>query len=60
MATVSIDDYWQSLVDYGIATDDELILVTSIDGHRVDVLDSVLFVRTGYRNWDQFTEAEGD
>jgi hypothetical protein len=47
------------MVDYGIATDDEIALVTAIDGYRTDILEKILYIRTGYRTWEQFTEEMG-
>lgn len=52
----SLEGYWIDLVNAGIATDEELQLVTSINGYREEVLDDVLYVRTGYRSWEQYTE----
>lgn len=54
-----LETYWQNLVDYNIATDEEIRLVTSINGWSVDTLDDILYVRTAYRSWEQFAEAEG-
>lgn len=45
---------WDYMVEQGIATDDELRLVTSIDGMNIDTLNSVLYVRTGYRDIKQY------
>tara|TARA_R100000406_G_scaffold27935_1_gene17935 strand:- start:1861 stop:2052 length:192 start_codon:yes stop_codon:yes gene_type:complete len=46
------------LLDYEIATQEELILVCSINGNTTETLESVLYVRTGYRSLDQILEAE--
>lgn len=48
------DDVWNKIVEYGIATDDELQLVTSINGYNRDTLNNVIYVRTGYRTFEQF------
>ena len=47
------------MVEYGIATEEELQLVTDINGYSIDTLNSVLYARTAYHNWEQFTEFEG-
>lgn len=47
-------DLWDYMVEQGIATDDELRLVTSIDGMNIDTLNDVLYVRTGYRDIKQY------
>lgn len=49
---------WMDLVQSFIATDEELELVTSINGLNMETLNDVLYVRTGYRDWDQFVESE--
>lgn len=47
---------WDYIIDNGIATEDELQLVTDINGYSVDTLNDVLYARTGYRNIDQIKE----
>jgi hypothetical protein len=44
---------WEYLVDMGLATEETLVVVTSINGHSLNTLESVLFVVTGYRSFDQ-------
>ena len=46
------------LINYVIATDDEISLVTSINGYSLDSLESILYSRTGYRSLNQITEME--
>tara|TARA_R100000773_G_C4138866_1_gene66239 strand:- start:25 stop:210 length:186 start_codon:yes stop_codon:yes gene_type:complete len=45
-----------SMIDLGIATEKEIRLVTSINGYNLETLNSILYSRTGYRNWEQFEE----
>lgn len=48
------------LVDNGIATDEEINLVYNImGGSYEEVLNSILYCRTGYRNIEQYCESEG-
>ena len=49
-------EIWDYIVEIGIATEDELRLVTSINGTNEDSLNSVLYSRTGYRSLEQLTE----
>lgn len=44
---------WETLVDLSIATDEELSLVTSLCGNTIEILNDVLYIRTGYRSIDQ-------
>lgn len=53
-----LNEYMENLIEYGIATGDEIILVTKINGWSIESLDDILYVRTGYRDWEQYTEYE--
>lgn len=43
-----------------IATEEEMRLVCSINGTNVESLESIIYVRVGYRTHDQWMEMEGD
>lgn len=47
---------WDYIIDNGIATEDELQLVTDINGYSVDTLNDVLYARTGYHSIEQAAE----
>ena len=50
---------YDQLVDMGIATTDELNLARNLmSGSWTEVLEAVLFIRTGYRSLVQMFEAE--
>lgn len=49
----NIEYVWKLLVDMEIATDEELQLVTSINGYNIDTLNDVIYVRTGYHDIEQ-------
>ena len=52
---------YDQLVDMGIATTDELNLARNLmAGDWMEVLNAVLFVRTGYRSMEQMMEAEDE
>jgi hypothetical protein len=53
-----LDNLWETLVDYSIATDEELQLVTSINGYSEETLNDILYCRTGYRDFEQWEECE--
>lgn len=46
----------QYLIENGIATEDEIILVCDINGHTQEALNSILYARTGYRSFEQIRE----
>lgn len=47
---------WEMMVDTGVCTDDELGLATALCGRSVQTLESVLYIRTGYRSLEQMFE----
>lgn len=50
---------YDEIVDMGIATSEELNLARNLmNGTWEEVLNAVLFIRTGYRNMSQLIEAE--
>lgn len=44
------------LIETKACTEDELSLLTSINGTNLDTLESALYSRTGYRSLDQIEE----
>ena len=46
-------ELWDWLVDMEIATDEELKLITGINGLTIETLNDVLYYRTGYRDREQ-------
>ena len=52
------DDLCDYLLDNEIATEDEVRLVTSINGSSLETFESILYSRTGYRSLEQIKELE--
>ena len=48
-----VSDFWSELVDRGFFTEQELNLVTDINGYSVDTLSDCLYARYGYYTLDQ-------
>ena len=48
---------WDYLINSGIATEQELILITNINGYNIESLNQVIFARTGYRSLKQLQES---
>lgn len=53
---MNIDQAWQILLDYEIATENELHLVTNINGYKIETLESIIYARTGLNSVDQLVE----
>jgi hypothetical protein len=51
-----VDMLYDAIIYAGIATEKEISLVTSINGYSVESLNSILYSRTGYRDWSQFED----
>lgn len=46
----------QMLIEFGIATEDEIDLVCNINGYSLETMEDILFARTGLRNIEQFCD----
>ena len=57
---MNTDQAFQFLVDFELATEQEIQLVTKINGYNVEQLENILYVRTGYQSFDQYVECEMD
>ena len=49
---------WDRLVDAGYFTDEELELVTNINGYTIETLNDCIYARFGYRSLEQMEESE--
>lgn len=47
---------WDYLIEYEIATEDELRLVTDVAGYSDRTLEAVIYARTGYNDIEQLME----
>lgn len=56
MTDNDINTLWDYLVNHSVATQDELELITSINGYSIDTLNDVIYARTGYRNLEQLQD----
>ena len=58
---MNTEQIWELLESYEIATEDEMRLVTDINGYNEKTLLDILYCRTGYRNFEQmFDELESE
>jgi len=53
-------EIYDYLLDAGIATEEELDLVTNINGWNKTALNDILYSRTGYRDIEQMEGEEDD
>ena len=55
-----VDEVWDLLIEYGVATQEELELITCINGYNIDTLNDVIYARTDYRNIEQIQDEIAD
>lgn len=46
---------FNELIDSGYFTEDELILITNINGYNMDTLNDCIYCRYGYRDYESLT-----
>lgn len=56
MSKHHFNELWDTIIDDGIATREECILVCNINGSRDTSLESIMYARTGYRDLNQYNE----
>ena len=49
---------YDNIVEHCLATVDEIKLVISINGYNEESLNSIIYARTGYHDWNQYQECE--
>ena len=55
---MDLSKLWDNILSYEIATEEELQLITSINGYNETTLNDVIYVRTGYHTLDQYIRCE--
>ena len=55
---MELDEQFNYLIENGICTEDEMKLVTSINGYNEESVNDILYVREGYRDMEQYLEYE--
>ena len=53
-----LNEIYDFIVDYSIATHKEIELVAHINGYNLKALNDIIEVRTGYHDMDQYLECE--
>jgi hypothetical protein len=58
MDDIDVESTWEYLVYQGIATEQELQLITDINGYNMESLNDVIYSRTAYQDAEQLQEDE--
>jgi len=51
-----LNELWDLIIEHQIATEEELKLVTNINGFNEESLNDVIYAKTGYRDIEQIIE----
>ena len=52
------EETWDFILEYEIANEEELQLVTNINGYNLETLNDIIEVRSGYEDMEQYIEME--
>ena len=55
---MTTNELWTLIVEYGIATNSEIDLVTDINGNSIETLNNIIYARTGYGDIESYRESE--
>lgn len=53
-----LEKLWDLLVNYELASESTLQLVTRLNGYTLETMENILYALTGYHSYDQFMENE--
>jgi hypothetical protein len=53
-----LNEIFDFIIEWEIATEDEIQLVTKINGWNEESLNDIIYVKTGYRDMEQMKESE--
>ena len=56
MSKQNFNNLWDTIIDDGITTREECILVCKINGSRDTSLESIIYAKTGYRDLNQYKQ----
>ena len=51
-----VNDVWDELLEQELFTEEELKLLTNINGYSIETLNDAIFSRYGYRDLEQMME----
>ena len=60
MSVNTVEEAWDYLIESGLASEETLQVVTSINGYSLDTLESVLYATAGYHSFDQYLDEDDD
>lgn len=58
MKKLKVNELWDELLEMELFTEEELKLITNMNGYSIETLNNALYVRYGYRDLEQMKESE--
>lgn len=58
MSVNTVEEAWDYLIESGLASEETLRVVTSINGYSLDTLESVLYALEGYHSFSQYLDED--
>ena len=58
MEELTLDELFNTLIDEALFTEEELQLLTNINGYNMETLNDAIYARYGYRDYEQMKESE--
>lgn len=55
-----VTELYNLLVDGGYFTNEELMLLTAINGYNIETLNDAIYARYGYRDYEQMKDSESE
>ena len=56
----NVTEIYEALIEYGYFTEDELTLVTNINGYTIETLNDCIYCRYGYHSFDALMEEHNE
>ncbi len=58
MKKLKVNELWDELLEMELFTEEELKLLTNINGLSIETLNDAIYARYGYRDYEQMKESE--
>lgn len=55
---MTLTEQWDFLIEHGVFTEDEMVLIVNGWGYTEETLETALSVRTGYNNFESYRGSE--
>ena len=60
MSVKTAEEAWDTLIECGLASEETLQVVTSINGYSLETLENVLYATAGYHSFNQYLDEDDE